>query len=130
MGSSLTYLDYESTADTLSLGGRWQLSEGFRLEIRGSWTEADAALAPFDFDAPEMFLSTFRNSSYDFTGSYLNSDLAVTSWDVGLEATWEVSDRYAIVGTYRHLDYQDDAPYRVDTSGEVDFVGLGGRWRF
>lgn len=107
-----------------------RLAEGFRLEIQGSWTEADAALAPFDFDAPEIFLSTFPNSSYDFTDSYLNSDLAVTSWDVGLEATWEVSDRYAVVATYRHLDYQDDAPYRYDTSGEVDFYGLGGRWRF
>lgn len=98
--------------------------------MRGSWTEADAALAPFDFDAPEIFLSAFPNSSYDFTGTHLNSDLAVTSWDVGLEATYEVAERFALVGTYRFLDYQDDAPYRYDTSGELSFYGLGGRWRF
>lgn len=130
MGSSLANLEHETSGDTLTLGARWTPADRFELELRGSWTDAEASLSPFDFDVPQTFLDTFPNSTYDFTGSHLSSDLAVTSWDVSLQAEVDLTSRFALLGSVRHLDYDDDAPYRYDTSGEVTFYGLSGRIAF
>ena len=79
---------------------------------------------------PAEFLNANPNMSFDFSESYLNSDLDVSRVELGLRFSYEVNELLAFWGRYRWLDYEDDAPYLCDTSGEISLYSLGLAWTF
>lgn len=124
----MTMLDYESESNTLMGGLTLTPNDRLKIAFDAVWNEAEAALQSFDFDVPESYLAANPNQSFDYTLSYLASDLDVSRLEIGAEATWAVSERLALAGGYRLIDFDDDAPYLGDLTGQVEFVHLGLRW--
>ena len=78
----------------------------------------------------EAFASTRPNQSYDFSQTHTNSDLDTTYLEAALNGRYQVKPGVYVTGSYRYLDFQDEAPYLGDTSGSVDYYGLGLGWKF
>lgn len=123
-------LEYQSSSHTVLAGFSLQPTPSLEIVVDGSWTTADAAMAPFDFQVPEEFLAVNPNMSFDFARTYLNSDLDISRVELGVRARYSVNSRLFVRGSYRYLDYDDDAPYLYDTTGSVDVYGFGLGWEF
>ena len=78
----------------------------------------------------EAWAAPKPNQSYDFSQTHLNSDLDTTYLEAGLKARFKVKEGMFLTGTYRVLDFDDDAPYLGDDTGSVDYYGLGVGWKF
>ena len=126
----MSQIEYETTSNTLSAGFGYKPSTKVEIAIDGVWNDADAAIETFDFAVPAEFLAANVNMSYDFTATYLNSDLDVSRFELGVHGRFEVVDRVGIVAGYRYVDFEDDAPYLYDTSGSVSLYSLGVGWVF
>ncbi len=129
-GSAISQLEYESTSDTLSAGLTYKPSTRVELGVDGVWNDADAAIESFDFSVPAEFLAANPNMSYDFAVTYLNSDLDVSRFELGVHGRFDVAESLGIIAGYRYLDFEDDAPYLYDTSGSVSLYSLGVGWTF
>lgn len=115
--------------DHTVLGGiAWRPADRFELGFDAVLSEGDASLDPFDFDLPEGYSNP--NQSYDFTQTHLQSDLDFTRIELGVRLSYQASEMLSVYGGYRYLDYEDDAPYLYDTSGEVSFYSAGVAWTF
>ena len=129
-GSAISQIEYESNSNTLSAGFAYKPTAKVKLGVDGVWNDADAAMESFDFIVPPEFLAANPNMSYDFTSTYLNSDLDVSRFELGVHGRYDVAERFGIVAGYRYLDFEDDAPYLYDTSGSVSLYSLGVGWIF
>lgn len=103
-----------------------RLSIGFD----AAWNQADAGLDPFRMVVPPEFSTLNPVQSYDFSQTWMYSDLDTTRLELGADARFLVTPRFWISGGYRYLDYSDDEPVLVDSSGTVDFYRLGLGWQF
>ncbi len=112
----------------IATGLEWQPTNELELGLDLAWTEAEAALAPFDFEVPGTLLNP--NQSYDFTLTHTNSDLDLSRLELALRLRYQATAQLAVTGGYRYLDFQDDTPYLYDTSGEVSFYSLGLAYSF
>ena len=43
---------------------------------------------------------------------------------------YEVKEGMFLLGGFRLIDFDDDAPYLGDDTGEVSYVNLGVAWKF
>ena len=94
------------------------------------WSRADAALSPFNLNAPAGYLVGKPNQSYDLGNVWSYSDLDLTRIEGTLSARYELTGRMWLRGEYRYVDLQDDAPYIEDESGTVEYYTLGLGIRF
>jgi hypothetical protein len=123
-------LSYDTTVNTLIGGIKIKPSDTFHLSFDAAWNTAEAALDPFTMPLGEAFAAERPNQSFDFSQTYLNSDLDTTFVEMGVQARYSVNPGMYLTGSYRYLDYQDDAPYLSDTTGSVDYYGFGVGWEF
>ena len=130
VGSARTDIDYQGTTHNVLGGLTFEPTDDLDLSFELAWTQADAALSPFDFDVPADFLAANPNMTFDFTQTHLHSDLDVSRVDLGVSATYAASDRLSVYGGYRYLDFEDDAPYLGDATGSADYFRLGLSWSF
>ncbi len=105
-------------------------NESIEIVFDTVWTRASSAIDPFDIDVPAEFLAANPNMSFDFSQTYLNSDLDVSRLELGVRLQYRLNPRFALTGSYRYLDYEDDTPYLYDTSGSIELVSLGLGWVF
>ena len=126
----MTLLDYENSSNTLLAGLTLTPSEGLEIALDTVWSDAEAGLLPFDFVVPAEFLAANPNMSYDFSRTHLASDLDVSRIELGARVQWSIHERLAVHGAYRWIDFDDDAPYRGDDTGKIEFVSLGLGWLF
>ena len=104
--------------------------ESLTLKLDLALNHAQASLASFRFPAGEEFAALRPNQNFDFSLTHTYSDLDTRFIEAGIEARYDVrQDLYLTVG-YRHLDFDDNAPYLGDDSGTVEFVSLGVGWAF
>ena len=80
--------------------------------------------------AGEAFAAARPNQSFDFSTTYLNSDLDTRLAEVGAQARFTVKQGLYLTGSYRYLDFEDDAPYLSNLSGSADYFGFGVGWEF
>ena len=130
LGSAASQIEYETNNNTLTAGFAYKPSDKVEIGVDGVWNDADAAIEAFDFTVPAEFLAANVNMSYDFTSTYLNSDLDVSRFELGVHGRFDVADKVGIIAGYRYLDLEDDAPYLYDTSGSVSLYSLGVGWIF
>jgi len=76
----------------------------------------------------EAFAANKPNQSYDFTNTYLASDLDSTRFQVGVNARYHFKPAVWVSGEYTYIDYQDDASYLYNTTGTVDVYSLSVGW--
>ena len=84
----------------------------------------------FRMTAGEAFAAERPHQSFDFSQTHTNSDLDTRFTEAGLSARYDVSEDLYLTAGYRHLDFDDNAPYLGDDSGTVEFVNLGVGWSF
>lgn len=101
---------------------RWKLNT----EI--AWNRSEASMSMWDFEVPRQFLNA--NQSYDFTDTYLFSDLDLSTLELKAEIRYSFADDKWIGAHYLLSDVDDDAPYIVDYTGSLDRYGLFLGWRF
>ena len=84
----------------------------------------------FRMPAGEEFAAARPHQSFDFSQTHLSSDLDSRFTEAGIEARYKVREDMYLTAGYRHLDFDDNAPYLGDDSGTVEFVNLGVGWAF
>lgn len=105
-----------------------QPSESFEIDLGFAWNSSDASLGQFDFVVDSALLNP--NQSYDFTHTHENSDLEISRVEVSLGLQYDINDSVFLGGHYRWIDVTDDAPYRGDLGGEINFYSLSLGWVF
>ena len=85
-------------------------------------------LATFDYVVDPGLLNP--NQSYDFTRTHENSDLDLSRVELSLGLRYDISEKVFLGGSYRWIDVTDDAPYRGDLDGEINFYSLSLGWIF
>ena len=123
-GSSQSVIEYDGTISTMLAGFAYKASDSFKIGVEAAYNVADAGMDSFRMLEGEAFAATKPNQSYDFSNTYLNSDLDVSRIQVGVNAKYKIKPSVWISGDYTYIDYQDDAPYLYDTTGTVDVYGL------
>ena len=73
----------------------------------------------------EAFAAARPHQSYDFSQTYLSSDLDTTYLEAGVKGRWRLRPDFFLSATYRYIDFDDNAPYLGDDSGSYDSFGLG-----
>lgn len=68
--------------------------------------------------------------SWDFSQAHLFSDLDVTRTDLTLSGRWQFGGPWWLDARARFAEYEDDAPYLYDTSGQLDDLSLAVGRRF
>ena len=130
-GYARALIDYETNSDTLMAGIRFEPAERFDIGLGLSWTQADAAMDPFDIaDQAAAFNATHASTVYDFSQVHTYSDLDTTRLDASFDAKYEIRDDFWVTLLYRYADFSDDAPYLYDTSGSLDLYALALGWTF
>ena len=79
---------------------------------------------------PEEVLAVLADSTYDLTEVHTYSDLDSAQWNATLRAEARVARNLVGVASYSYFDYDDDAPYLENLSGNLDIIHLGLRWSF
>lgn len=123
-------LNYENGSDTLIGNLQVKPTERFELGFQAVWSQAAAGLAPFALPAPADYLARNPNQMFDFGLTNTYSDLDVTRLEAGVNFRFGLTERLSLLGEYRWIDLEDDAPYLEDTSGSVSFYGLALGYRF
>jgi hypothetical protein len=127
-GSARTLLSYETESTTLLGGLHFKPAPRWQLGAEIAWNDSKAAIAPFDFVVPAEYLNA--NQSYDFSLTYLASDVELTSLELRADARYSFAEDRWIGVEYRRAEVDDDAPYLTDLSGAVDWLSLSVGWRF
>ena len=105
-------------------------SDALQLDLDVAWNSAEASLDPFLMPQGEVFAAARPNQSYDFSLTDTNSDLDTTFIEVGFQARYRVAPNLFVTGGYRYLDFEDDAPYLLDSNGSADLYSIGLGWEF
>ena len=114
-------LNYDSEANSFLAGFKIDASEKWDLGADFSWTQAEAALAPFDLSAPD-YVATHPPMAFDFSQTHTYSDLDSTRIDADVWLKIFLKESLWLRFRYHYVDYQDDAPYLEDTSGTLQFA--------
>jgi hypothetical protein len=120
-GFSRDMLDYTSESTTLMAGMKFLTASENEIGVDLSWMQAEAGLAPFDLPADD-YVAITPPMSFDFSTSHLNSDLDNSRIDAEFWAKFWFDSKWWLRLRYHYVDFQDDAPYLYDTSGEYQFV--------
>ncbi len=120
-GFSRDILDYTSESTTLMAGVKFLTGSENEIGIDLSWMQAEAGLAPFDLSADD-YVAITPPMSYDFSTAHLNSDLDNTRIDAEFWAKFWFDSKWWLRLRYHYVDFQDDAPYLYDTSGNYQFA--------
>ena len=123
-------LDYDTDFNTVVGGLTFKPGEPLTLKLELAMNSAQAGLAMFRFPAGEAFAAERPNQSFDFSPTHTFSDLDTRFVEAGLEARYEVRPGLDLTAGYRHLDFDDNAPYLGDDSGTLELVSLGLGWAF
>jgi len=94
------------------------------------WSRADAGLASFALPAPADYLARNPNQMFDFSLTNTYSDLDLTRIEAGVNLRYEVSKRLSLLGEYRWIDLDDEAPYLGDLTGSVSLYSIAVGYRF
>lgn len=130
-GSSRSLVNYETTSNTLSGGFNFKVASSFTLFANAVYNDADGSMDPFTISVtPDFNLDAKPNQNFDFSQTYLWSDLEISRTELEIGGTYDFSTALFITGAYRYIDLSDDAPYLVDVSGEADFYALSVGYRF
>jgi opacity protein-like surface antigen len=111
-------------------GVSFQPSEPLTLKLDLAWNEAQASFQSFRFTEGEGFAAMRPNQSFDFTQTFMNSDLDTSFIEAGIHARYDVKKDVYVTAGYRYLDFDDSAPYLGDDSGKAEFVNFGVGWAF
>jgi len=128
-GFARDLLSYDTESSSLLAGFKYQTNKKWDLGLDFSLTAAEAGLDPFDLSAPD-YVATHPTMSFDFSQTHTNSDLDSTRVDVDLWAKFWLNEGLWLRFRYHYIDYQDDAPYLYDTSGEYQFIAAALGWVF
>jgi len=79
---------------------------------------------------PPGFSTLNPVQSYDFSQAYGYSNLDTSRFEIGTDATFRFTPRFYMTGAYRYLEYNDDEPVLVDSTGSIDLYSLGLGWKF
>lgn len=79
---------------------------------------------------PVELLEILHDSSYDLTQVHTYSDLDSAQWNATVRAEAKVAKNLVGVASYSYFDYDDNAPYLENLSGNLDLIRLGLRWSF
>jgi hypothetical protein len=79
---------------------------------------------------PAELLAILVDSTYDLSDVHTYSDLESNQWSATLRAEARVAKNLVGVASYSYFDYNDDAPYLENLSGNLDLIHLGLRWSF
>jgi hypothetical protein len=116
--------------NTVVGGVKIKPSDSFHLSIDVARSTAEAEFDSFRMPTAEAWAASKPNQTYDFSQTYLNSDLDTTFFEAGIKGRFQVKEGLSVIGSYRYLDFEDDAPYLGDATGSVDYYGLGLGWSF
>ena len=100
------------------------------LGLEAVWSRADAGLASFALPAPADYLARNPNQMFDFSLTNTYSDLDLTRIEAGVNLRYEVSKRLSLLGEYRWIDLDDEAPYLGDLTGSVSLYSIAVGYRF
>jgi len=128
--SANSVTDYESKTHVVSAGFNVHPAPQFDLGVSLNWALARASMGRVGLSADPAFLAKVVGMDYNFTSTPSFSDLDTTNVDFLADATYRVSQSVFVRGSYRYVDYSDDAPYLYDTSGKNNLVYLGLGWAF
>ena len=109
-------------------GVNLQPTEPFGIDLEVAWNSADAAFQQFDYFVDPGLMNP--NQSYDFNQTHLNSDLDLSRFEASAELQYRFKDSFWLGGTYRWIDFSDDAPYRGDVTGDISLYSLSLGWLF
>ena len=93
-------------------------------------TIADQTLDPISMPASAEVLHVLEWGLYDFSTMDRYSRLESTSWDATLRAEAKIAKNVWSTFSYSYYDFNDDASYLEDLSGNLDVFRLGMRWTF
>ena len=123
----MALVDYETESSTLVGGVSLRPNDRFDLQFNAAWNQSDATMLPWDMDVDQLPSGSML---YDYSRVYTYSDLDTSRVELGVEATYRFNDQLWLRGEYRWLDFTDDAPYLLDTTGSASFYHLGLGWTF
>jgi hypothetical protein len=130
LGSTRSLIEYETSSTTLLGGLSWKPSEKLAIDLSLAWNRADAGLDPIAVTVPASHLAANPNQAYDLSEMHTASDLDLSRLEASLGFGWQISDRLALVGDFRYVDLEDDAPYLEDLTGTLFSWSAALRWRF
>jgi hypothetical protein len=123
-------LSYDTDNDVVMAGIRLHPRESLDLGLSLTWTESEAAIAPFDLaDDAADYVATHPTTVYDFSMSHTYSDLDVSRFDAEADATYHFSKSMQLSLRYRRAEYDDNAPYLYDTTGSFDLWTIALAWK-
>ncbi|MCU0233472.1 MAG: MtrB/PioB family outer membrane beta-barrel protein [Thermoanaerobaculales bacterium] len=102
-------------------GLKYGTEDKLQLGLDLSWMQAEAGLAPFDLPA-DNYVATHPSTIFDFSRTNTYSDLDSTRIDTDLWAKFWFKPNLWLRLRYHYVDYSDDAPYMVDTSGTYQYA--------
>jgi predicted porin len=122
-------LSYDSASHIIMAGLTLKPADKLKLGLNLTWTESEAALAPFDLSAPD-YVATHPSTQYDFSQTHTYSDLDLSRLEASVKAGYKFSPNMSLYLKYRYADFDDDAPYLYDTSGSIDIYTAAVSWSF
>jgi len=118
-GFARDLLAYSSESNVLMGGVKIKPTDNFYIGLDLTWTTSEAGLSAFDLSAPD-YVATHPPMSYDFSQTHTYSDLDTSRLDAQVKANYKFGTSSWVAGTYRRVDFSDDAPYLYDTTGALD----------
>ena len=128
-GYSRDLLDYNEEASSLLAGVSIHPSENWRVGFDFGYTEAEAALDPFELRADD-YVAITPPMSFDFSRTHTYSDLDVDRLNFDAMFKYKFSPAFWMRLWYRFIDYNDNAPFLYDTTGSVQWVSASVGWAF
>ncbi|MEP0775283.1 MAG: hypothetical protein HRF46_13060 [Acidobacteriota bacterium] len=116
------------TYSTLATGTTLKAGSRVTLGLDASYTKAKEEPDPLGLGAPPDILAKLTGFSYDFTLWHTYSRLESTSWDATFRAEARLAARLAGLFSYTYMDFNDNARYLDNLSGNLDIVRLALRW--
>ena len=129
-GSARALLNYNVESSTVVGGIKVKPSDKFYFKVDVARNASEAEIDPFRMPEGEAWAAPKPHQSYDFSRTHLNSDIDTTYTDASLKLSYRVTEGMYVLGGYRHIDFEDDAPYLGDDTGDVGFFNLGVGWKF
>jgi len=122
-------LTYNEESNTLMAGFTLHPTEDFSFSMNITWTGSDAGIEPFDLSADD-YVATHPSMAYDFSESHTYSDLDMTRIDFEMDGRYMLADDVWMSLRYRYAEFEDDAPYLYDTTGDFSMFTAALGWTF
>lgn len=128
-GTSSDTASSTSTFTALSLGGSLKATDRLSLTGNFSYTVAKENLDSLSLAMTAAASDALHWSAYDFSTWHTYVKLDSTSWDATVQAEAHLSSAMIGVLSYTYLDFNDNAHYLEDLTGNLDIVRLALRWK-